>query len=149
MKHLVQFAAASTLAIGIAAGAAHVSAQDINTFVSRPAPTFLFGPTGVETEIGELRASPAFGNLSKGVHGTFIKMPGRFVSPRHTPEDYFGVVIQGVGVNTQEGKPDVKLPVGSNWLQKGEEQHVTKCVSETECLFFIYQLGKFDYVPAK
>jgi hypothetical protein len=150
MKYTVKTAVAATLAIAIAAGAAHVSAQDPSVSVSRPAPTFLFGPTGVRTDIGELKASPAYGDLNKGMHGTFIKMPARFVSPLHThTEDYFGVVIQGVGVNSQEGKPDVNLPVGSYWLQKGKEKHVTKCVSDIDCLFFIYQPGKFDYVPAK
>ncbi len=150
MKLVTRMAAAAILAIGSAVGAAHVGAQDTNKSVSRPAPTFQFGPTGVKTEIGELKASPAYGDLSTGMHGTFIKMPARFVSTLHThTEDYFGVVIQGIGVNTQEGKPDVSLPVGSYWLQKGKEKHVTKCVSDTDCLFFIYQPGKFDYVSAK
>lgn len=149
MKRITTKFAAAMLAIGICANAAIVVAQDVNTSISRPAPTFLFGPTGVKTDIGELKASPAYGDLSKGMHGTFIKMPARFVSHLHThTEDYFGVVIQGTGVNTKEGKPEVNLPVGSFWLQKGKEKHVTKCVSDTDCLFFIFQPGKFDYLPA-
>ena len=52
------------------------------------------------TEIGELMAGPAYGNLGAGPHGTFIKMPAGFVSPLHThDEDYYAVVISGVGVN--------------------------------------------------
>lgn len=136
--------------LGLAVAAAGVFAQAATTSVSRPAATFQFGPTGVKTEIGELKASPAYGDLSKGMHGTFIKMPARFVSPLHThTEDYFGIVIEGVGANTQEGGQDVALPAGSYWLQKGKERHVTKCVSETDCLFFIYQPGRFDYLPAQ
>jgi hypothetical protein len=57
-------------------------------------------------------------------------------------------VIQGVGVNTQPGNADIPLPVGSYWFQKGKEKHVTKCISDTDCLFFFYQPDKFDYVPA-
>jgi beta-alanine degradation protein BauB len=150
MNSISKLATASAIAIGALAGTAIALAQGTDVSVSRPTPTFLFGPTGVKTEIGELKASPAYGDLGKGQHGTFIKMPAKFVSPLHThTEDYFGVVIQGIGVNTQEGKQDVQLPVGSYWLQKGKEKHVTKCVSDTDCLFFIYQPGKFDYVPAK
>jgi hypothetical protein len=33
-------------------------------------------------------------------------------------------------------------------LQKGGEPHVTKCISPNECIFFVSQNGKFDYVPA-
>jgi hypothetical protein len=125
-------------------------AQSNGASVSRPASTFTFGPTGVKTSVGELKASPAYGDLSKGKHGTFIRMPANFVSPLHThTEDYFGIVIQGVGVTTQVGKQDVPLVAGSYWLQKGKEKHVTKCISDTDCLFFIYQPGKFDYVPAQ
>ena len=95
-------------------------------------------------------AGPAYGDLSKGHHGTFVRMPAHFVSPLHThTSDYFGVVIQGVAVNTQPGNADVSLPVGSYWFQKGKEKHVTKCISDTPCLFFIYQGDKFDYLAAK
>ena len=149
MKFTLKFATAVALAV-VAAGTALANAQGSDTSVSRPKTTFLFGPTGVKTDIGELMASPAYGDLGKSQHGTFIKMPAKFVSPLHThTEDYFGIVIEGVGVNTQPGKEDVKLSVGSYWFQKGKENHVTKCVSEADCLFFIYQPGKFDYVPAK
>lgn len=149
MKSAIKLALAA-FAFGAATSTAAVNAQDFNTSVSRPAATFQFGGTGVKTEIGELKAAGAYGDFSKGKHGTFIRMPAGFVSPLHThTEDYFGVVIQGVGVNTQAGKNTANLPVGSYWLQKGGEKHVTKCVSKTDCLFFIYQPGKFDYVPAK
>jgi beta-alanine degradation protein BauB len=117
---------------------------------SLPADKVQFGPTGLKTEVGELKAGPAYGDLGKGRHGTFIRMPAKFVSPLHGhTADYFGIVIQGVVINTQPGNADVPLPVGSYWFQKGKENHVTKCISDRDCLFFIYQPDKFDYVPAK
>jgi hypothetical protein len=64
----------------------------------------------------------------------------------HT-EDYWGVVIAGVAVNGTPGSPDMALPVGSYWFQKGGERHITKCISPSECIFFISQNGKFDYLP--
>jgi uncharacterized protein DUF4437 len=148
MSTSFRFASALLLSTALA-GATPVKADD-NVSISRPAATFQFGGTGIKTNIGELKASPAYGDLTKGMHGTFILMPAHYVSSLHThTEDYFGIVIRGIGVNTQEGKQDVQLPPGSYWLQKGKENHVTKCVSDTDCLFFIYQPGKFDYVPAK
>jgi hypothetical protein len=77
-------------------------------------------------------------------------MPANYVSPLHNhTADYFAVVIEGVVVNTQPGNADVPLRVGSYYFQKGRENHVTKCISDTDCLLFIYQPDKFDYVPAK
>lgn len=147
MKCFSKFAVAAAIVGGVACQAI---AQENIASSSLPANKVQFGATGVKTEVGELKAGPAYGDPSKGRHGTFIRMPAHFVSPLHThTADYFGVVIQGVGVNTQQGNIDVPLPVGSYWFQKGKESHVTKCISDTECLFFIYQPDKFDYLTAK
>ncbi len=76
-----------------------------------------------------------------GRHGTFVRMPAGFKSPVHThTEDYFAAVVEGVGSNHPVDAEAAPLPTGSYWFQRGEEAHVT------ECLFFIVQPGKFDYV---
>ena len=73
------------------AGITSVTAQENIPSSSLPAPKVTFGPTGVKTSVGELKAGPAYGDLSKGRHGTFIRMPAKFVSPLHThTSDYFG-----------------------------------------------------------
>src|SRR5271165_1108065 len=119
--------------------------------VSTPVTHLTYGPTGVSDGVhGELTAAPAYGDLAHDAHGNFIKMPAGFVSPIHIhTEDYWGVVISGVAVNGVPGSQDVELPVGSYWFQKGGERHVTKCISPNECIFFISQNGKFDYVTDK
>jgi hypothetical protein len=115
---------------------------------SIPVTELTYGATGVTDGVhGELKAAPAYGDLAHGAHGTFIKMPAGYVSKVHThTEDYWGVVISGVAVNGLPGSADIALPVGSYWFQKGGEAHVTKCISPNECIFFISQNGKFDYV---
>ncbi len=118
--------------------------------VSTPVDQIRFFPSGVKTDKGELLAGPAYGDLQHGHHGTFIRMPHGFVSPVHThTEDYFAVVVEGIGANDAVGATPIPLPVGSYWFQRGEEPHVTRCLSATDCLFFIVQPGKFDYVPVK
>ena len=118
--------------------------------VSVPAGEITFVNTGVKTEKGELRAGPAYGDLQNGRHGTFVRMPAGFKSPVHThTEDYFAVVIEGVGANHPPDGEPVALPAGSYWFQRGEEAHVTQCLSKEDCLFFIVQPGKFDYVMEK
>lgn len=115
--------------------------------VSIPVDKINFIQTGVKAKGLELKAGPAYGNLGNGRHGTFVVMPAGFASDIHVhTEDYYAVVIRGVGTNHAPGEKDVALPVGSYWFQKGEEKHVTKCLSKTDCLFFIVQPGKFDYV---
>jgi hypothetical protein len=115
--------------------------------ISRPVTELEYGPTGLsDGEHGELHAAPAYGDLAHGPHGTFIKMPAGYVSPKHThTDDYWAVVVSGVMVNRTPDGDDVPLPVGSYYFQKGGETHVTKCISPTECIFFVSQSGKFDY----
>lgn len=109
-----------------------------------------FGAGVTDGKTGELKAGPAYGDLGKGAHGTFIRMPAGFVSSTHLHTgDYWGVVISGLASNGLPGSKDILLPVGSYWFQKGGELHVTKCLSPNECLFFIGQNSKFDYVPEK
>jgi hypothetical protein len=146
MKHLKSGFAlvAAFAATALNVVAAPAGKPSLNT----PVTTLQYGPTGVSDGVhGELKAAPAYGDLAHGPHGTFIRMPAGFVSPVHIhTEDYWGVVVSGVAVNGAPGSTDVPLPVGSYWFQKGGEHHVTKCISPNECLFFISQQGKFDYV---
>lgn len=137
------------LLIGLSVPALAQSTPPVHEFpsVSTPAAQIGFGKTGIKTAIGELEAGPAYGNLQTGHHGTFIRMPAGFVSAVHIhSEDYYAVVVKGVGANDPVGAKPKPLGVGSYWFQRGEEPHVTRCLSKTGCLFFIVQPGKFDYV---
>jgi hypothetical protein len=115
--------------------------------ISIPATELKYTPTGISDGVhGELLAAPAYGHLGQGPHGTFIKMPAGYVSPAHThTEDYWAVVVSGVMVNKKPDGPDVPLPTGSYYFQRGGESHVTKCTSAEGCVFFVSQNGKFDY----
>lgn len=115
-----------------------------DTSINLPVTEIKFFDTGV----GPLKAAVGFGDLSKGAHSTFVKLPANFVSPLHIhSEDYYGVVISGVVANAVDATAqDVPLAPGSYWFQKGKAPHVTKCLSANECVVFITQPGKFDYV---
>lgn len=147
----ITFKTALATALLAALGCAAQAAPAATASISVPAPQVQFGPTGVSDGThGELLAGPAYGNLSKGPHGTFVRMPAGFVSHTHIHTGaYWAVVIAGVAVNGKPNTTDVLLPVGSYWYQKGGEPHVTQCVSTSECLFFISQDGAFDYVVDK
>jgi beta-alanine degradation protein BauB len=104
----------------------------------------------IDTGIGPLKAAPGFGDSSKGAHSTFIKLPANFTTPSHFyTEDLYGVVISGVVANAADASAtDVPLAPGSYWFQKGKAAHVTKCLSANECVLFITQPGKFDFVKS-
>jgi len=104
-----------------------------------------------ESGVGPLKISPAFGNPQKGAHSTFVKLPAGFVSPLHIHTgDYYAVVISGVVANAATAEePDVQLAPGSYWFQKGKANHITKCLSANECIVFITQPSKFDYIAAE
>lgn len=88
--------------------------------------------------------------MFKGAHSNYVKLPALFTSPPHVhTEDYYAVVVSGVVANGLEGSEDIPLPPGSYWFQKGNEKHVTKCLSSTECVFFVTQSEKFDFLMGK
>ncbi len=145
MKLRIHLLAALVLA---AIGTVGALAQSGTPSASVPVTQLRFGATGVSDGVhGELMAGPAYGDLAHGAHGTFIRMPPGFSSHVHIHTgDYWGIVVSGVAANGLPGATDVPLPAGSYWFQKGGEKHVTKCLSPNECLFFISQNAKFDYV---
>jgi len=80
-----------------------------------------------------------------------VKLPAGLVSPPHTKSaNMFGVMISGsmihVPVNSNP-QDEVVLPQGSFYKVPKNLPHVSKCVSKTDCVTFLYQDGKFDFLP--
>lgn len=122
-------------------------AQTSKHSVNVPAAQLHFDETGV----GQLKAAAGFGRMSQGAHGTFVKLPAGYSTPmHHHTGDYYGVVIQGVVANEQSATAkDRPLEPGSYWFQQGNEDHVTKCLSKVDCVTFVSQSDKFDFIPKK
>lgn len=102
------------------------------------------------TGIGPMQAAVAYGDMSVGPYGVFLKFPGGFVSPvhQHTGE-YRAVVIAGTIVNSEVGEKDITMHPGSSWYQRGKVSHVTKCTSKEGCTVFLTQSEKFDFNPTE
>jgi beta-alanine degradation protein BauB len=141
----VQFLGAAALAL--AASVAIAGSEDQSR--SLPVTQLQYGSTGVSDGVhGEVKAAAAYGDSSRGAHGTFLKTPAGFASPVHThTNDEWGVIVSGVAANGKPGDPDLALPAGSYFFQKAGEPHVTKCLSSNECIIFLSQPGKYDFVP--
>lgn len=91
----------------------------------------------------------AYGDRSKGAHGSFGKFPANFITPVHTHTGaYHGIVIKGVMTNPFDGeKNPPKMPAGSYWYVPANAKHATACVSAEPCEFYFYAGGKFDFLP--
>ena len=144
MNKIVTKKMLSFLALSAMAYAANAQSDMMQESVHKPVESLSWFATG----IGPMQAAVAYGDMNKGAHGTFLKMPKGFVSPVHMhTHEYHAVVISGTIVNSEVGKPDIKMRPGSYWFQVGNVKHVTKCVSDSGCTVFLSQPENFDFVP--
>ncbi len=143
---LLTFIAA--LACSGAAFAQTAPAKPGSENISTPVTDLTFFDTGINgvTDAGSILGASAFGDMTKGEHSTWIRMPARFNGAVHTHTyDFWVAVVSGVAVNTGVGGEDVTLPAGSFWFQPGGKPHYTNCISTVECVYFVSQNGTFDY----
>lgn len=95
--------------------------------------------------------APLIGKRFEEPYMAMVQLPAGLVSPPHIKTaNMFGVVISGTFVHMPlESNPDdeVLLHAGSFYKIPANLPHVSKCVSKTDCVSFLYQDGKFDFLP--
>ena len=95
--------------------------------------------------------APLKGNRFKESYMTMVRLPAGLVSPAHIKTaNMFGAIISGAMVHTVVGADSTEetvLPEGSFYTIPKNVPHVSKCVSTVDCVTFLYQDGKFDFVP--
>lgn len=98
-----------------------------------------------------IRMAPAYGDKTKGAHGTFGRFPGSFITPFHTHTGaYHGVVIKGQMTNPFKGeKSPATMNPGSYWYVPANAVHATACVSKTPCEFYFHAALGFDFHPVE
>ena len=98
-----------------------------------------------------LQISTLWGDRTKGESGILLKIPAGFDSGMHAhTADYHAVLIQGTWVHTEDGAKETKeLQPGSYVMQAGKAMHSDSCKAGTDCIIFVHQHAKADYIPAK
>ena len=94
--------------------------------------------------------APLVGDRFAEPYMAMVRLPAGLVSPAHTKSaDMFGVVISGAMVHTalNTDSAETILPEGSFYRILRNLPHVSKCVSAVDCVTFLYQYGKFDFLP--
>ena len=91
---------------------------------------------------------PLWGDSSKGEHGRLLKLPAGFVAPDHAHTgDYHGINLTGTWRHSFDGGEERELPPGSYVFQPGMAMHGDACVGPEDCVLFLHQHEKADFVP--
>ncbi len=132
--------AACAIGVGVAAKntapTAHTAADELSWVESG------FGP----------QVSPVSGDFSSEGHVTYVKFPAGMTTPLHThTHDYVGIVVTGVSMHWEPGKPETKkkLSAGAHWFVPANTPHVSECLPGVECIMAIYQQAAMDFLPHK
>ncbi|MHA1525381.1 MAG: DUF4437 domain-containing protein [Alphaproteobacteria bacterium] len=95
--------------------------------------------------------APLRGDRFSGAYMSMVKLPAGLVSPAHVKSaNMFGIVVRGTLANIVVGADpasEVPLPAGSYYKVPAGLAHVSKCLSKVDCVVFLYQDGKFDFLP--
>jgi anti-sigma factor ChrR (cupin superfamily) len=98
---------------------------------------------------GALQIAKLWGDRDQGAYGMYLKVPAGFKAGSHMhTADYHGVNVQGTWIHTMDGETK-ELPVGSHVFQPGGQFHDDSCKGPQECIWFIAQDAKGDFIPEK
>ena len=96
-----------------------------------------------------VKMSVLWGDYKKGPFGMLLKQPGELEGPMHThASDYHAVLVQGTWIHTVEGDSSApkELKRGSYVFQPAGQFHNEKFLGPEDCIVYIHQLGKSDFI---
>ncbi|HEY5945560.1 MAG TPA: DUF4437 domain-containing protein [Kofleriaceae bacterium] len=104
-------------------------------------------------DVGGPKLGSLTGDYKKGPYGALMKLPAGFTSPMHSHTGaYEAIEIQGTSshwLKGEDGTKAKKMTPGSYWMMPGKLEHISSCAPGTDCIFYVWQKTKFDFVAAK
>jgi hypothetical protein len=145
-KSLVSALVLAAVSLSYAAGAAAKGKPPVNWAAS----DLKWDPyaPGVPLQVAKLWGD----RLKGGEYGMLLKLPAGFEAGFHShTADYEAVLVQGTWVHSNEGDatPAKEMTPGSYVFQPGKQIHNDVCKSKTDCIIFIHQHAKGDFIPVK
>lgn len=146
MKKIAILGVVSSLIVGgfvagVAVGKGAADAKFVASEEVKPVELMPGGPT-----LGAL-----WGDTTKGPYGALMHLKGGFTTPMHTHGgDYEAVQISGTSSHWfkgEDGTKAKKMTPGSYWKMPGGVAHVSACAAGADCVIYIAQKTKFDFVP--
>jgi quercetin dioxygenase-like cupin family protein len=146
---IVKMALATLVLFGVAAVSYQAGAAKAKQAVQMAATEIKWEPLMG----GPLQMAKLWGDRDKGPeYGMLLKFPAGTDSGMHAHTgDYHAVSLQGTWVHTVEGEagPGKELPPGSYVFQPGKQMHDDLCKGKQECIVFVHQHAKGDFIPSK
>ncbi|MFY0682783.1 MAG: cupin domain-containing protein [Thalassovita sp.] len=122
---------------------ATVSSADVIRTVPNAEMNWAVTPEGVAF-------APLIGDRFVESYMAMVKLPAGLISPAHVKSaDMFGLIVSGTMTHTALDNADdpVMLNTGAFYHIPAGIPHVSSCVSDQECVSFLYQDGQFDFLP--
>ena len=95
--------------------------------------------------------APLIGDRFAEPYMAMVRLPAGLISPAHTKTaNMFGVMVSGAMAHSVAGTSpaeEIILTAGSFYKIPKDLPHVSKCVSDEDCVTFLYQDGRFDFLP--
>lgn len=136
------FIASSAAAAGASVEIGESGAQIIN----KPAAQLNWEMTGEGVQFAALQ-----GDRFSEAYMAMVRLPAGLVSPAHIKSaNMYGLVVSGtITHHAVDVGPDdeVALSAGSYYKIPAGLAHISKCVSDVDCVTFLYQDGGFDFLP--
>jgi quercetin dioxygenase-like cupin family protein len=148
-KMLTKSVVATMVLVGVAAVSYRAGAAKAKEAMQVPAGEIKWEPLMG----GPLQMAKLWGDRDKGPeYGMLLKFPAGMDSGMHAHTgDYHAISLQGTWVHTVEGEttPAKELPPGSYVFQPGKQMHDDMCKGKQECIVFVHQHAKGDFIPSK
>jgi hypothetical protein len=95
-----------------------------------------------------LKMATLWGSPSEGEIAVLVKVPAGYVGAIHDHTgDYHGVNVAGTWRHSFEGGEERSQPLGSYVFQPAAKRHRDACVGPEDCIWFVHQHDKLDFVP--
>ncbi|MEH6727788.1 MAG: DUF4437 domain-containing protein [Hyphomicrobiales bacterium] len=128
--------------IALMASSAFAEGQIVN----KPASELNWEATGEGVQFAALQ-----GDRFTEAYMAMVKLPSGLVSPAHIKSaNMYGLVVSGTITHQAVDAcldDEIALPAGSYYKIPAGLAHVSKCVSDIDCVTFLYQDGGFDFLP--
>lgn len=142
-KKILSAAALLCVVSGVSFAAGKAAAPAKSTVLPNEAVVWEEYAPGVPLKVGKL-----WGDRAKGEYAMFLKMPAGMEAGFHAHTgDYWATNVAGTWQHWTEGETPKDLKVGSFVHQVGKEMHNDKCVGTEDCVLFVIQKQKGDYIP--
>ena len=141
-----QLISAAAAALSMTLFAADVASTETASIINSPASLLIW-----ETSDEGVGFAPLTGDRFNEAYMAMVRLPAGLVSPAHIKtSNMFGVVVSGTLSHLAVGADpasEVSLSEGSFYKVPAGIAHISKCISDTDCVTFLYQDGKFDFLP--